>query len=64
MSLKGYEDLRWQMFLGYIMILVTNIIMIIPLFLGYLRYGTLPYLTINKYVEKVDENEVIDDFLN
>lgn len=62
-SLKGFEDLRWQMFLGYVLILLTNIIMIIPLFLGYLRYGTLPYLAINKYVEKVDENEVLDEFL-
>ena len=64
LSLKGFEDLRWQMFFAYIIILIINILMIIPLFLGYLRYGSLPYHAINKYVEKVDENEILDDFLN
>ncbi len=63
MSLKGFEDLRWQMFLGYILILGSNIVMILPLFLGYLKYGNLPYQAINKYVDKVDENEVLDEYL-
>lgn len=63
LSLKGFEDLRWQLFFGYLLILAINILMIIPVFLGYLRYGALPYHAINKYVEKVDENEVLDDYL-
>jgi hypothetical protein len=63
LSLKGFEDLRWQMFLGYLLILAANIIMIAPLFLGYLRYGSLPYHTINRYVEKVAENQILDEYL-
>lgn len=63
LSLKGFEDLRWQLFLGYLLILASNILMIIPIFLGYLRYGNLPYHAINSYVEKVDKNEILDDYL-
>ncbi len=64
MSLRGFEDLRWQFVLGYILILAVNILMIIPVFLGYLRYGSLPYHAINKYVEKIDENDLLDDYLH
>lgn len=63
LSLKGFEDLRWQMFWGYLLILASNIVMIIPLFLGYLRFGSLPYHAINKYVEKVEENKVLEGYL-
>lgn len=59
LSLKGYEDLRWQMFASVIFIFIFNVVMIIPLFLGYLRYGNLPYVAINKYVDKVEKHGVI-----
>lgn len=60
LSLKGFEDLRWQMFWGYLLILGANILMIAPLYFGYLRYGSLPYRAINGYVEKVAENGLLN----
>lgn len=60
LSIKGFEDLRWQMFTFVILIFISNVIMIIPLFLGYLRYGTLHYVAISKYVNKVEQNGIID----
>jgi len=59
LSLRAFEDLRWQMFFGYILIAVLNIAMIIPLFLGYLRFGSLPYYALTKYVDKIDDNGLL-----
>ncbi|MBI9030855.1 hypothetical protein JEZ13_02455 [bacterium] len=63
LSLRGFEDLRWQMFFGYILILLMHIAMILSFFIGYLRFGNITYISLNRYVEKVDENEILDDYL-
>ncbi len=63
LSLRAFEDLRWQMFFGYIFILMSHIAMILPIFLGYLRFSNVIYMAMNKYLEKVDENEILDEYL-
>lgn len=60
LSIKGFEDLRWQMFTFVILIFLSNVIMIIPFFLGYLRYGTLNYVAVSKYVDKVEQHGIIN----
>lgn len=61
MSLKTFEDLRWQLFFGWTTLLIYNVMLILPFFVGYIRYGQITALTINKYVDNAVDKKLIKE---
>ncbi len=58
----AFQDLRWQMFFAIGILLFANIVMIIPLFLGFIFYGQLSAKSISEFVDRVYDNGIIEKY--
>lgn len=63
LSIKAFEDVRWQMFTTWILALLMNIVLVIPVFIGHVMYGPFIYTLVHRYVEKVEACGIIDNYL-